>query len=146
LASLLNGSHFNYILLGSATDPSALDRVMLMSKSGGDESAPQPIAAGPQYSAPVAAVSQPPENADDDSADMSQDSTDTDDQAGQSEEQPQQQPSPAAPAGNVRTPEQLLQELQQRQQQIQQQQQQQGIPQSFPPTPLGIPQPPRPQP
>jgi len=150
LASLLNGSHFNYVLLGSATNPSALERVMLMSKSGG-EPVQQANAAGPQNFAPATAVPQPAENADfsnDDSADMTQDSTDTaDDQAAQPEEQPQQQPQPApvGPAGAVRTPEQLLQELQQRQQMIQQQQQQ-GTPQSFPPAPLGVPQPPQPQP
>ncbi|MGA8491722.1 MAG: hypothetical protein WB711_14950, partial [Terriglobales bacterium] len=34
LASLLNGSHFNYVLLGSPTDSTALDRVILMAKSG----------------------------------------------------------------------------------------------------------------
>ena len=43
LTSLLNGSHFNYLLLGSPTDPNALDRVILMAKSGGvAESTPQP--------------------------------------------------------------------------------------------------------
>ncbi len=35
LADLLNGSHFNYVLLGSATNPNALDRVILTAKSGG---------------------------------------------------------------------------------------------------------------
>jgi len=149
LASLLNGSHFNYVLLGSATNPSALDRVMLISRSAVEEPAQQANAVGPPSSMPGAAVPQAAENADfsnDDSADMTQDSTDADDQAGQPEEQPQQQPAPVGPAGNVRTPEQLLQELQQRQQQIQQQQQQPGTPQSFPPTPLGVPRPPQPQP
>lgn len=33
LSALLNGSHFNYVLLGSDTNPSALDRVILMAKS-----------------------------------------------------------------------------------------------------------------
>jgi hypothetical protein len=148
LASLLNGSHFNYVLLGSATNPNALDRVMLISKSGAEEPVQQANAAGPQFPAPAATVSQPAENPDvssDDSADTAQDSTDIDDQAGQPEEQPQEQPAPVGPAGAVRTPEQLLQELQQRQQQIQQQQQP-GNPQSFPRTPLGVPQPPQPQP
>ena len=46
LASLLNGSHFNYVLLGSPTDPDALDRVILMAKSGGAaDSNPQPPSA-----------------------------------------------------------------------------------------------------
>ena len=44
LTALLNGSHFNYLLLGSPTDPAALDRVILMAKSGGspERSNPQP--------------------------------------------------------------------------------------------------------
>ena len=33
LAELLNGSHFNYVLLGSAADPAALDRVILTPKA-----------------------------------------------------------------------------------------------------------------
>jgi len=33
LSALLNGSHFNYVLLGSETNPEALDRVILMAKS-----------------------------------------------------------------------------------------------------------------
>ena len=44
LTSLLNGSHFNYLLLGSPTDPNTLDRVILMAKSG---------ASGESNSAPV---------------------------------------------------------------------------------------------
>src|SRR6202166_5271333 len=45
LTALLNGSHFNYVLLGSPTDPGALDRVVLMAKSGGSvESNSQPPA------------------------------------------------------------------------------------------------------
>ena len=34
LASLLNGSHFNYVMLGSPTNPDKVDRVILTSKSG----------------------------------------------------------------------------------------------------------------
>jgi hypothetical protein len=34
LAELLNGSHFNYVLLGSETNPQALDRVILTAKTG----------------------------------------------------------------------------------------------------------------
>src|ERR1700722_11157125 len=45
MTALLNGSHFNYVLLGSPTDPGALDRVILMAKSGGSvESNSQPPA------------------------------------------------------------------------------------------------------
>ena len=34
LASLLNGSHFNYVMLGSATNPNALDHVIVTGKAG----------------------------------------------------------------------------------------------------------------
>jgi len=151
LSSLLNGSHFNYVLLGSATNPNALDRVMLISRSPGtEESVQQANAAAPPNSAPPAAVMpQPAENADmsnEDAPDMPQDSDTVDDQANQEqpEDQPQQQQAaPFGQPGAVKTPEQLLQELQQRQQQMQQQQQP-GVPQSVPPAPLGGAQPPQP--
>jgi len=152
LSSLLNGSHFNYVLLGSATNPNALDRVMLISRSiGTDQPAQQANAAPPGNSAPPAAgMPQPAENAEapsEDAGDMPQDATDTvDDQANQEQPEDQQQqqpqPNPFGQAGAVKTPEQLLQELQQRQQQMQQQQP--GVPQSFPPAPLGGAQPPQP--
>ena len=37
LASLLNGSRFNYVLLGSPQDPTSLDRVVLLKKSSGPD-------------------------------------------------------------------------------------------------------------
>ncbi len=145
LTALLNGSHFNYVLLGSSTDPGALDRVVLMAKSGGSvESTPPPAEQATAYNqtfprpnAPMAAPPQPapggntvvvegqdaPEDASDDSADATDD-TQADDQTDQNQDEDQ-----AAAAAddqqqngqqNVKTPEQLLQELQQRQQQIQQ--------------------------
>jgi hypothetical protein len=152
LSLLLNGSHFNYVLLGSATNPNALDRVMLLSKpAGADQPAQQ--ANAQQFPPPTP---QAADNADsaDDAADTMQDNDQPDDQANQAQpdDQQQQQPPQAnpfgQPGGGVKTPEQLLQELQQRQQQMQQQQQQQqqGGPQSFPPTPLSPSQPPQSQP
>ena len=49
LASLLNGSHFNYVLLGSAQNPLALDRVILTSRSViNDQSFQQASASTPQ--------------------------------------------------------------------------------------------------
>jgi len=150
LTSLLNGSHFNYLLLGSPSDPNALDRVILMAKSaGGAQNAPPPneqaTAYNPApYNRPVAPMAAPGgnatlvqgqnENADesaDDSADDSADNTDdatADDQTDQTDDQTtgeeeQQQVAPEGQA-NVKSPEQLLQEMQQRQQQLLQQQQQ----------------------
>jgi hypothetical protein len=144
LASLLNGSHFNYLLLGSPTDPAALDRVILMAKSGSPvESAPPPpteqasasnqnVFARPMTPMPapggntvVVEGTDAPEESTDDSADATDDTqaddqtdqTDQgDDQAAGDDQQQQQQDGQQ----NVKTPEQLLQELQQRQQQLQQ--------------------------
>ena len=48
LSALLNGSHFNYVLLGSETNPRALDRVILMAKSSAPaDSSPVQEAANP---------------------------------------------------------------------------------------------------
>jgi hypothetical protein len=140
IASLLNGSHFNYVLLGSETNPGGLDRVVLLSKSGGEESPVQQA----RFSSRSQPMPQPADNADaasddDAAADVIPDASEaTDEQAnqGQAEDQPQAQ-QPGQPA--IKTPEQLLQELQQRQQQMQQQ----GTPappvppQGFPPSPMG---------
>jgi len=54
LTSLLNGSHFNYLLLGSAADPNALDRVILMAKSSAStETSPPPMEQANTYNQPV---------------------------------------------------------------------------------------------
>ncbi|MCU1297225.1 MAG: hypothetical protein JWO91_1503 [Acidobacteriaceae bacterium] len=140
LASLLNGSHFNYVLLGAAGNSSVLDRVILITKSGPDEVTPtaQANASGqsgvPQ---PVAGMGGPgmPQDADPgaDSGEEAQDETTTDDSANGAapEDAAAQQQQGAPPA--MKSPEQLLQELQ-RQQMIQQQQQNggAGAPQGFP--------------
>lgn len=160
LASLLNGSHFNYLLLGSPTDPAALDRVILMVKSSSSaDSAPsapvEQAAASNQtvFARPMTPMAAPPngntvvvegEDAQDDTTDDSTDNTDdtqaddqtdqtdqTDDQAGAADDQQQQQDGQQ----NVKTPEQLLQELQQRQQQLQQQGIQPGVPPGMRPFP-----------
>jgi hypothetical protein len=150
LTSLLNGSHFNFVLLGSSTDPNALDRVILMAKSGAPaESSPPPAnqaasaynqaAAYPRPMAPMSAPgtstvtvegqdADATDDATDDSTDASDDSTDDTDQTDQTDDQTaaddqQQQDGQQS----VKTPEQLLQELQQRQQQLQQQGVQPGV-------------------
>jgi hypothetical protein len=120
LASLLNGSHFNYVMLGSASDPNTLDRLILTPKganSSSNENTQSALAQPPP----------PPAQAEDDEADDTAD-TETDDEDAQDEtqaedgDQPQQvQPvMPGQQGGmpgqpNVRTPEQLLQELRNRQ-------------------------------
>jgi hypothetical protein len=148
LSSLLNGSHFNYLLLGSATNPDALEHVILTLKSGTTEQAaatPEPGPGPPNPGAPAEAVEMTTE----DSPDQAQEATDifAEDPAAQTEDQTA---APfGQPAANTRTPEQMLQDLQRQQelqQQLQQRQQQLGItpglgPRAFPP---GIPQPPVP--
>jgi hypothetical protein len=143
LASLLNGSHFNYVLLGSSENFLALDRVILTSKSSATGmTVQQASAAPPQYQPGQPVVAPPPADSDDtateDAAPDQPDSADADDQANANEadDQQQQQPNSSGQAGGVKTPEQLLQELQQRQQQMQQQ----GVPN--PPTP-GLPRSPQ---
>jgi len=137
MASLLNGSHFNYVLLGSETDPSGLNQVVLISKSfGGEESPVQQARFAPR----AAPTPQPADNADanddDAAADTMPEGEAADEQANQAQsgEDPAQEHPPGQPA--IKTPEQLLQELQQRQQQMQQQ----GAPvppQNYPPPNVG---------
>jgi hypothetical protein len=119
LAALLNGSHFNYVLLGSPTDPGALDRVILISISGG---------AGPAQEANAVAVPQQPKHLPatallDDGAELPDDPADEpqeasaisangDDQNDSQPPEPEQQIliAPGNPTGqqpvNVKTPEQ----------------------------------------
>jgi hypothetical protein len=161
LTSLLNGSHFNYLLLGSATDPAALDRVILMAKSSSStaSNAPPPspmeqAGASNQnvYARPMAPMPAPGGNtvvvegqdADDSQDDSTDDSdatddTQADDQTDQADDQTAADDQSQQPTDqpNVKTPEQLLQQLQQRQQQLQQQGIQPGMPPGIP-TP-GIP-------
>lgn len=153
LASLLNGSHFNYLLLGSAENPVGLDRVILTSRSGANEQeAQQANTSMPQIQPNQAAMIAPqPADIDETSTDDSDtsDTADADDQGNpaQPDDQQPQQPNALGQQG-VKTPEQLLQELQQRQlqvqQQVQQQIQQQGNPNAptYPPTP-GLPRQPQ---
>ena len=149
LAVLLNGSHFNYVMLGSAANPNALDRVILTHKSGGASETSgqpnpgdQPIAGQPQALPPgVVPPGQETEEMNDDFSDdtagLEDQPTDQNTQADEQQQQPNGQPG-------VKTPEQLLQELQRQQQQ----QQQPGAPQGFPVPPGGQlrPQPPQPIP
>jgi hypothetical protein len=133
LASLLNGSHFNYVMLGSATNPSMVDRVILTSKSGGvsDAGAAMP----PGQKPPAAAAMDEPETP---GVDISEQPGDDAAETSANEENQPQQPNGQP---QVKTPEQLLRELQQ-QQLLQQQQQQQGAPAGAP----GQPEPNRPPP
>jgi len=123
VAELLNGSRFNYVLLGSPSDDTALTRVVLVAKSGVQEITPNPVAQNiPTPQATVADQPEPDSAADANEADA------TDDANNNGDENADQQPaeaeqSPPAGQNGVKTPQQMLQEMQQRQMQLQQQQQ-----------------------
>lgn len=120
LASVLDASGFNYVLLGSATNPNSLQSVIVTVKSD------EPVTTSPAPPEPVAdngqadQADQPTET--DDAAEPNPPSEsfapqDSDSSEGDTSQDQTQSPPP-------KTPEQLLQELQ-RQQQIQQMQLQQ---------------------
>jgi len=128
VADLLNGSRFNYILLGSPGNETALTRVVLVAKSGPQEVTPnnpppQP-GEGQADNQPEQEVQQ---EAEAEPADDNSGADENADQAAEGEQPPQDQ-------NGVKTPQQMLQEMQQRQ--MQQQQQQQQIP-GQPPIPGG---------
>jgi hypothetical protein len=131
LSTLLNGSHFNYVLLGSVTNPSGLDRVMLLSKPAAEpvnqvanaqNAPPQAPAAGVQAGEAMEFGNEQQGDNQQDSADIFGSAEEQPDQAQQADDQQQGgQPNPFGNPGNqVKTPQQLLQELQQQQQQGQQ--------------------------
>jgi len=141
IVELLNGSRFNYVLLGSPGDSNVLTRVVLVPKTGGDAAGQNPqnqqqasdqtgIVAEPQPDV-ANAQSETPEGeaAEENSAEDNSDQT-----AAEAE-----QPAPPPDQPGVKTPQQMLQEMQQRQLQLQQQQ-----PQGQPPIPgAGYPPPPQ---
>ena len=132
MAELLNGSRFNYVLLGAPGDQNGLTRVVLVAKTGAPEITPnnaQPGEAGqgmqqagmqtpgmiapanlnaPQQEAPPEANEEPAEE-------VAPPDDNSNDQNGAEAEQPQENPG-------IKTPQQMLQEMQQRQLQLQQNQ------------------------
>jgi hypothetical protein len=129
VAELLNGSHFNYILLGSPDNATQLVRVVLVAKTGPDNPTSQPAEAGNNAAPPAEVAAENPEpEVQDESADDNQDQG-----TAEAEQTPPEQPG-------VRTPQQMLQEMQQRQLQMQQQQQTGQPPVPYPGRP-GIPMP-----
>jgi len=118
LAALLNGTHFNYVMLGSPAHPDSVERLILTSKSGGVLDVPQPGSAAQntnQFQVDEQGVQ---------GVDISEQPVDDPGDNSASGEAPQPQPN----VQQVKTPEQLLRELQQQQQQQQQQQPQGGPP------------------
>jgi hypothetical protein len=142
MAELLNGSRFNYVLLGSQSDANLLTRVVLVAKSGADTPGPNP---NPQAGQP--GLNQPPNTTMPQDAANVQAEPEQQDAAEETPEENQDQANeveqPAPPeAPGIKTPQQLLQEMQQRQLQMQQQQPPgqppvpgQAYPQQVPPQP-----------
>jgi len=132
MAQLLNGSHYDYVLVGSPTDPGSLKKVVLMARVNGQEPGRQPQGnpSGMQANQNLQAV---PEIVSDDQQEENgaemQEAPELQEQQEEPQPDQQQQSGPNGPV--VKTPEQLLRELQQQQQQ--QQQQQNGTPPGAPP-------------
>jgi len=135
MADLLNGSKFNYVLLGSPSNSSLLTRVVLVAKTA-DVANPNPQTPPPGANQSMSFV--PPSQDDTGAAPDSPEAESTEEpppdensvDPSAAEAEQQQPPSPDQPG--VKTPQQMLQEMQQRQLQMQQQQQfgQPGYPQA----------------
>src|SRR5579862_912014 len=124
IAELLNGSRFNYVLLGSPSDETVLTRVVLVAKSG-PEVAPGP--ATPAASNAQPAIPQANNAAEDRASDADAEAAEENMNTADDATAPQEPAEPDQPANNgeqpaVKTPQQMLQEMQQRQMQLQQQQ------------------------
>jgi hypothetical protein len=150
MAELLNGSHFNYVMLSPIGNPSALSKVLLTPRSKGSagqtytaqqqppQTFQQPMQISPGL--PIQQQVQQQNAAAEESSDNGDAAAD-ENADNQNQDQPENQPetqdaaqavqAPQQPPG-VKTPEQLLQELRQQQQQVIQQQQ---IPQGAQPQP-----------
>ena len=131
LATLLNGSTFNYVMLGSETDPTGLASVMLIMKTGGtgqnagettanvyqppqQQMAQQGVMApGTGPGGPVVQPAQP----NDEEADA-EEAKDEEDPAEEAQDQAQNgavaAPDGSQPNGGPKTPEQILEMLRQR--------------------------------
>jgi hypothetical protein len=151
VAELLNGSRFNYVLLGSPSDASRLTRVVLVAKTGPDVAGQpaQPQEQSPMVG-PMSSVSSPPpmemNNPPEAQDAEATDENSTDDNADQNAAEAEQQAAPPEQPGGIKTPQQMLQEMQQRQMQMQQQiQGQPPIPGAAMPPPQPHPQPQQPQ-
>jgi hypothetical protein len=143
LASLLNGSKFNYVILGEANNPGSVQKVILMASTGGTSAAYVATTAQnpPPPPQPPQAVEPPPDE------DYQQANEPEVEQPASNQPVPGGEnvtPDAINPAG--RTPEQMLQELQRMQQQQQQMQQQLNPANQQQAAPPGLPAVPRQQP
>jgi len=132
VATLLNGSRFNYVLLGAPDDPRKLTRVVLVAKAGTD------LPGGPKSDAQGAptdaqAVNAPPSEPPQEDMAENNDAQDDNADAAPEDQAAADQPVTVPEQNQIKTPQQMLQEMQQRQLQMQQQGGQPGQPP--PPTP-----------
>lgn len=137
LADLLNGSRFNYVLLGAPGNEALLTRVLLVPKAkDAAPTTPNPADAQPGVAQATPPTPEQDASADNNDADQADDSNNGDDNADQPAEAADQPAAAPDQTGGVKTPQQMLQEMQQRQLQLQQQQ-----PPGQPPIPgSGVPQ------
>jgi hypothetical protein len=132
LAELLNGTHFNYVMVGSITDPTAIQSIVLTPRTAGSDTtttAANRPGGSPRVFAQPAVINAAPADVVDNDASEDADVADDPPPTEQADQQNQQTPAQQTP----KTPEQLLQELQRQQQQVQQQQQGQNPGQPPPP-------------
>ncbi len=136
IANLLNGSNYNYVLLGSLQDPQALERVIVTQRGAG---VPNTSAATPARTFPVTVrqAAPPPEEEEiepeTDEAPEVQQQVPAETTPASPQANPQVTPQPGATPGapatpgqppQVKTPQELLQELQERMRKQQEEQNQ----------------------
>jgi hypothetical protein len=125
LASLLNGSKFNYVILGEPNNPGAVQKVILMAKVAGSSSpSPNTSAQSSFRSPPLPSQAQVVETPEDEYQPSEPEVENQNPPPGQSDMSNSAPLSPDAVQPGNRTPEQMLQELQRMQQQQQLMQQQ----------------------
>ena len=125
MAQLLNGSHYDYVLLGSPANPEALQKIVLMARASGPEPNPPqqpPAQAFQQNLQAVPEVDTDQSATDDNNPEMPAEVQQVPEEQQQPDQAQPDQGQPGQPGQPVvKTPEQLLRELQQQQQQQQQQ-------------------------
>jgi len=112
MAALLNGSHFDYIVLNRPEDPSSPERIILREKIAADPNAPNN---NNGYNNGYVASAQPPSYQPPEVQEVPE--TVPDEEVPEAQPQPRIPTSPGGDEGNPKTPEQLLEELRQMQQQ-----------------------------
>jgi hypothetical protein len=126
VADLLNGSRFNYVLLGAPGNDTALTRVVLVAKGVAEPVTPNPVPQPVPQPGMAQATSAPPQNPEAPAPDMNDPASSddngnvVDDNADQPPPPETTEPQPNPDQPQVKTPQQMLQEMQQRQMQLQQ--------------------------